>query len=75
MINDHGNVEKWEDDGVLRDAISLFWRESYISMMLGEGERGLCIRHDMRRSHLEAVARILLYGFIQEGYFPIQLFS
>eukprot|EP00794_Sanderia_malayensis_P013438 gene13438-14821_t len=73
MINDHGNEEKGEDDGVLRDALSLFWRESYISMMLGEGERAPCIRHDMRRTHWQAVARILLHGFIQEQYFSIQL--
>jgi hypothetical protein len=73
MINKHGNEEKGEGSGVIRDALSLFWQDANLSLMLGEDERVPCIRHDMSRNHWQAVARILLKGFIQERYFPIQI--
>ena len=73
MINEHGNEEKGEGIGVVRDALSLFWQDAYISLMLGEDERVPCIRHDMNRNHWQACARIFLKGFVQEKYFPIQI--
>lgn len=73
MINDHGYDEKGEGCGVVRDAFSLFWQDSYVSLMLGEEERVPCIRHDMGKQHWQAVARIFLKGFLQAGYFPIQI--
>ena len=51
MINDHGKEEKGEGIGVVRDALSLFWQDAYVSLMLGEHERVRCIRHDMGRNH------------------------
>ena len=73
MINEYGNEEKGEGQGVIRDALSLFWQDAYVSLMLGEDERVRCIRHDMSRNHWQAVARIFLKGFLQERYFPIQI--
>lgn len=73
MINDHGYDEKGEGCGVVRDAFSLFWQDSYVSLMLGEEERVPCIRHDMGKQHWQAVARIFVKGFLQAGYFPIQI--
>ena len=73
MINDHGYDEQGEGSGVVRDAFSLFWQDSYVSLMLGEEERVPCIRHDMGKQHWQAVARIFLKGFLQAGYFPIQI--
>ena len=55
MINDHRKEEKGEGSGVVRDALSLFWQDAYVSLMLGEDERVPCIRHDMGRNHWEAV--------------------
>ena len=73
MINEYRNEEKGEGQGVIRDALSLFWQDAYVSLMLGEDERVPCIRHDMSRNHWQAVARIFLKGFLQERYFPIQI--
>jgi hypothetical protein len=73
MINEHGNEEKGKGSGAIRDALSLFWQDAYLSLMLGEDERVPCIRHDMSRNHWQAVARIVLKGFVQESYFPIQI--
>ena len=73
MINEYGNEEKGEGQGVIRDALSLFWQDAYVSLMLGEDERVPCIWHDMSRNHWQAVARIFLKGFLQERYFPIQI--
>ncbi len=73
MINEHGNDEKGEGCGVVRDAFSLFWNDAYLSLMLGEEERVPCIRHDMGKQQWQAVARIFLKGFFQTGYFPIQI--
>ena len=68
MINEYGNEEKGEGQGVIHDALSLFWQDAYVSLMLGEDERVPCIRHDMSRNHWQAVARIFLKRFLQERY-------
>ena len=49
MINEHGNEENGEGIGVIRDALSLFCQDAYISFMLGEDERVPCLRHDMNK--------------------------
>ena len=47
MVNDYKYEEKGEGSGVVRNAFSLFWQDSYVSLMLGEGEHATCICHNM----------------------------
>lgn len=73
MIDPRGVEEKGEGVGVVRDAFSLFWNDVYNSYMLGEDERVPSIRHDVSREKWQAIARILLKGYMQERYFPIKI--
>ena len=73
MLNERGIVEKGRGSGVFKDVLSLFWKEIYDSLMLGEGERVPSIRHDFQRKEWEAIARILLKGFQEYQYFPLRL--
>ena len=41
--------------------------------MLGEDERVPIIRHDGSKAMWQALARVLLKGYFQERYFPIQI--
>ena len=63
MLNERGIAEKGKGSGVFKDALSLFWKDVYDSLMLGEGERVPFIRHDFQRKQWEAIARILLKGY------------
>jgi hypothetical protein len=73
MIDPRGIEEKGEGAGAVRDAISLFWKDIYNSYMLGENERVPIIRHDVSKAMWQALARVLLKGYSQERYFPIQI--
>lgn len=74
MLNERGIAEKGRGSGVFKDTlISLFWKDVYDSLMLGEGERVPSIRHDFQRKQWEAIARILLKGFQEYQYFPYSL--
>lgn len=75
MIDPRGIEEKGQGGGVVRDAISLFWKDVYNSYMLGEGERVPIIRHDVSKAMWQAIARVLFKGYFQERYFPIQISS
>jgi len=39
MLNERGITEKGRGSGVFKDTLSLFWKDVYDSLMLGEGER------------------------------------
>ena len=41
--------------------------------MLGEDERVPIIRHDVSKPMWQAIARVMLKGYFQEHYFPIQI--
>ena len=73
MIDGRGLEESGEGGGVVRDAFSLFWSDAYNSLMLGEDERVPSVRHDMNREKWEAVSRVLVKGYTQEHYLPIQI--
>ena len=73
MLNERGIAEKGKGSGVFKDALSLFWKDVYDSLMLGEGERVPFIRHDFQRKQWEAIARILLKGYQVHQYFPLRL--
>lgn len=73
MLNERGIAEKGKGSGVFKDALSLFWKDIYDSLMLGEGERVPFIRHDFQRHQWKALARILVKGFQVYQYFPVRL--
>lgn len=73
FIDGRGIEEKGFGIGVERDALSLFWKDVYDSLLIGENERVPCIRHDYSRCDWEAVARILVKGFRTCQYLPLLL--
>ncbi len=73
VIDERGEFEKGDGRGVLRDIITEFWNLLFISAAIGASEKVPAIRHDFQSKEWEAIARILVYGYIREGYIPIQL--
>ena len=71
FIDGRRNEEKGSEIGVVRDALSLFWKEVYDSLLIGENERVPFIRHDYNRSDWEAIARVLLKGYRMCQYLPL----
>mgnify|MGYP001794375031 CR=1 FL=1 len=74
MVDVQGNAEKGVDwKGIYRDALANVWQEFYISCCLGERERVPFLRHDFQSDEWKAVARIIVKGFLDLGYFPAML--
>lgn len=73
FIGDNGAEEAGSGVGVLRDALTSFWAQCFNSLSVGAQEKVPAIRHDFQRSEWEAIARILVYGYVREGYFPLHL--
>ena len=73
IIGYNGSVEIGEGVGVVREALTSFWQQFCDSLALGVQEKVPAIRHDHQKSQWEAIARVLVYGFIREKYFPISL--
>ncbi|KAL3879036.1 hypothetical protein ACJMK2_031350 [Sinanodonta woodiana] len=66
--------ERGENAGsVFRDVVSVFWETFYIKHTVGSDIKIPTTVHIMRREHWEAVAKVLICGYEQEGYLPIQL--
>lgn len=74
MLLPNGIEEAGEDNGgVMRDALSEFWEEFFEMNTVGENFKVPCLRHNMTQADWQACARVLVVGFRQEGYFPVQL--
>ena len=74
MILPNGQEEAAEDNGgVLRDALSEFWEEFYEMNTVGETVKVPSTRHNMEKEDWEACGKVLLIGYRQERYFPVQL--
>ena len=74
MVDSRGNDEIGLDlRGIYSDAISCFWQEFYNTRTIGERERVPALRHDFQQNEWTAVARILVKGFLDLGYFPVML--
>ena len=54
--DEHGNIEKGRGSGLLREALSIFWREFAVSLSVGAEEKVPCIRHDYQSG------RVFLFG-------------
>mgnify|MGYP002803544190 FL=1 len=73
FIDQRGEVEKGRGAGLLREALSVFWREYFMSLSVGAEAKVPSIRHDYQKAQWESVARVLVVGFIQANYFPISI--
>lgn len=70
FISNSGKEEEGKGAGVFRDALSTFWNQFFNSLSVGAQEKVPAIRHDYQRGEWEAIARILVYGYREEKYFP-----
>ena len=68
-IGYNGREEAGQGDGVFRDAIMAFWGQFFNSLAVGAQEKIPAIRHDYKKIEWEAIAHILLYGFLKIGIF------
>ena len=73
VIDARGVEEVGRDVGLLRDVFSLFWKETYDSLFVGENERVPFVRHDYQRDEWVAVGRILVKGYLTCQYLPVLL--
>ena len=73
FIGNNGREEEGRGPGVFRDALSTFWNQFFTSLTVGAQEKVPAIRHDYQKPEWEAIARILVYGYIKERYFPLSL--
>ena len=73
FINDRGDIEVGRGSGVMREALSIFWREFFSALSSGASEKVPSIRHDYQKEEWQSVARILVVGFEKQRYFPLNL--
>ena len=73
IIDDHGRVEAGRGTGVTREVVSLFWNQFYPSLSAGANRKIPSIRHDYQKQDWEAIARFLVFGYLNTHYFPIAL--
>ncbi|KAI4881305.1 hypothetical protein NFI96_029920, partial [Prochilodus magdalenae] len=69
----NGGLEVGVGSGVFRDCLSEFWSEFYNRCTLGTDVKAPFLRHEFQTSEWQAVARVLLKGWVAEKYFPIHL--
>ena len=68
LIGDNGKEEEGKGAGVFRD--TSFWSQNFNSLTVGTQEKVPAIRHDYQRAEWEAIARILMCGYIRRDIFP-----
>ena len=73
VIDARGVEEMGRGVGLLRDVFSLFWKETYDSLFVGENERVPYVRHDYQREEWVSVGRILVKGYLTCQYLPVLL--
>ncbi|XP_033111382.1 uncharacterized protein LOC117112418 [Anneissia japonica] len=73
FLNDRGEAEEGRGSGVTREALSIFWREFFTSLAVGAAEKVPSIRHDYQKKEWQSVANVLVFGFLAEKFFPLQL--
>ncbi|XP_068690749.1 uncharacterized protein [Montipora foliosa] len=73
VVDEMGKEEIGSGNGVLRDAISEFWRLFFLAATIGAAEKVPFIRHDFKKNEWEAVGRVFVYSFVHLSYLPLQL--
>ncbi|XP_066497604.1 uncharacterized protein [Hoplias malabaricus] len=69
----NGGLEVGGGAGVFRDCLSEFWSEFYNRCTLGTDVKAPYLRHELQATEWQAIARVLLKGWVAEKYFPIHL--
>ncbi|XP_035985847.1 uncharacterized protein LOC110368198 isoform X1 [Fundulus heteroclitus] len=69
----NGELEQGEGSGVVRDCLSEFWGEFYSKCTLGANVKTPFLRHEYQVEEWQAIARILVTGWITVRYFPLLL--
>ena len=74
MFLPNGEAEAAEDNGgVFRDALSEFWETFYSNCTDGDTVRVPITVHTMMQDEWIAVAKVIYFGYKQEGFFPNRL--
>lgn len=74
LILPNGSVENAEDEGgVTRDVLTEFWNSFYDQCTLGTKMKLPYLRHDFGEEEWKGIANIIVFGWVRQGYFPIQL--
>ena len=73
LLADNNEPEMGRGNGVACEVLSLFWREFSISLAIGAAEKVPSIRHNYQRDKWSSIARIIVFAFRKERYFPIFL--
>ena len=70
----NGVPETAEDGGgVTRDVLCEFWNSFFEECTLGSSFKVPCLRHDFGELEWQSVGKIIVFGWGNVGYFPIQL--
>ena len=73
FVGSDGRVEEGKGDGVFRDVLTTFWNQFFNSLTIGAQEKVPAIRHDYQKGEWQAIARILVYGYVKARYYPLSL--
>ena len=73
VIAARGEPEAGWGRGVPLDVLMCFWQECFTALTTGSNEKIPYIRHDLQKAEWEAIARVLVYGYLNMKYFPLQL--
>ena len=75
MIDQNGKPEAGEyNGGVLRDALTEFWNEFYLRYTLGSDSKIPVVTHTLDENSWKSTGKIIVFGYNQVGYFPVQIF-
>ena len=73
IINERGEVEDGRGLGVVREIMTMFWQQFFMSLSTGATEKGPSVRHDYQHQEWKAIGKILVYGYREIKYFPVTL--
>ena len=73
FVADDNTLESGRGSGVTREVLSLFWKDFHVSLATGATEKVPSIRHDYQKDQWVSIARIIVFGFRNQKYFPIFL--
>ena len=73
IINERGEIEEGRGLGVVREVITMFWHQFFMSLSTGATEKVPSARHDYQHQEWEAIGKILVYGYCEIKYFPVTL--
>ena len=73
IIGQTGIEEEGKGLGVLREVLTSFWHECFSSLTVGTLQKVPSVSHDYQKEELEAIGRLIVYGYSFAKYFPIAL--